>query len=103
MFVKAASKKAAGAVRRVLPPRRSASSPLLPAGLAVPRLLWSHEDDLWVVLGFEYVEGRTRGRPWGRAELDACLDTLAEVAEAMNPVPAGFDLRRRWPPRSPAF
>lgn len=91
LFVKAASKKAqapfaesyAEEVRKLA---------LLPRGLAVPRLLWSHEDDLWVVLGFECVDGRQPRRPWVRAELDACLNTLAEVAEAMNPLPPGFAL-----------
>jgi hypothetical protein len=92
MFVKAASKKAqqqfaasyAEEVRKLA---------LLPAGLPVPRLLWSHEDDLWVVLGFECVEGRPPRRPWRPKELAACLDTLAAVAAAMNPVPAGFSLK----------
>ena len=91
LFVKAASKKAqapfaesyAEEVRKLA---------LLPDGLAVPKLLWSHADDLWVVLGFECVDGRPPARPWVRPELDACLDTLAEVAEAMNPLPAGLQL-----------
>ena len=30
----------------------------LPRGLPVPRLLWTHEDDLWVVLALEHVDGR---------------------------------------------
>lgn len=92
IFVKAASKKAqqqfaasyAEEVRKLA---------MLPAGLPVPRLLWSHEDDLWIVLGFECVEGRPPQRPWRPTELTACLDTLAAVAEAMNPVPAGFSLK----------
>lgn len=91
LFVKAASKKAqapfaesyAEEVRKLA---------LLPSGLPVPRLLWSHDDDLWVVLGFECVDGRPPRRPWSRRELDACLDTLAQVAEAMNPLPPGLTL-----------
>jgi aminoglycoside phosphotransferase (APT) family kinase protein len=91
MFVKAASKKAqrqfaasyAEEVRKLK---------MLPAGLPVPRLLWSHEDDMWVVLGFECVDGRPPKRPWRMPELTACLDSLAAVAETMNPVPAGFEL-----------
>ena len=81
LFVKAASKKAqapfaesyAEEVRKLA---------LLPAGLPVPQLLWSHEDDLWIVLGFECVDARPPKRPWRPAELTACLDTLAVVAEA---------------------
>jgi hypothetical protein len=91
LFVKAASKKAqapfaesyAEEVRKLA---------LLPRGLSVPRLLWSHEDDLWVVLGFECIDGRPPRRPWRRPELDACLDTLTDVAERMNPLPDGMQL-----------
>jgi aminoglycoside phosphotransferase (APT) family kinase protein len=91
LFVKAASKKAqapfaesyAEEVRKLA---------LLPRGLAVPQLLWSHEDDLWVVLGFECIDGRPPRRPWRRPELDACLETLTEVAKRLNPLPAGMRL-----------
>ena len=91
LFVKAASKKAqqqfaasyAEEVRKLR---------MLPAGLPVPELLWTHEDDLWVVLGFECVDGRQPKRPWKRAELLACLDALAVVADRLNPVPPGWSL-----------
>jgi hypothetical protein len=86
MFVKAASKVAqrtfaeayTAEIRRLR---------LLPAGLPVPRLLWSHEDDLWVVLGLEYVAGTDPSRPWHGSELAACLDTLEVLAEALSPPP----------------
>jgi aminoglycoside phosphotransferase (APT) family kinase protein len=91
MFVKAASKKAQAPFAEAYVEEVRKLS-LLPDGLAVPRLRWTHEDDLWVVLGFECVEGHNPRRPWVRAELDACLDTLAAVAEATSPVPAGFEL-----------
>jgi len=91
LFVKAASKKAqsqfaasyAEEVRKLR---------LLPDGLPVPELLWTHEDDLWIVLGFECVEGRAPRRPWQPAELTACLDTLAVVAEALNPASSDWAL-----------
>ena len=89
MFVKAASKKAqkpfADSYKEEV--RKLG---LLPAGLPVPRLLWSHEDDLWVVLGFEHVDGPNPQRPWQRRELDACLDTLEVLADALTPAPASL-------------
>jgi hypothetical protein len=53
----------------------------------VPRLLWSHEDDLWVVLELQYVDGTTPERPWRPAQLDACLDTLEVLAHRLTPPP----------------
>ncbi|HET6626183.1 MAG TPA: hypothetical protein VFG63_07320 [Nocardioidaceae bacterium] len=91
MFVKAASKKAqrpfADSYREEI---RKLS--LLPAGLPIPRLLWSHEDDLWVILGLEHVDGPNPTRPWDRGQLDACLDTLEVLADALTPAPAALGL-----------
>lgn len=86
MFLKAASKKAqrpfADAHREEIRALRS-----LPSGLPVPTLLWSHEDDLWVLLALEYVEGHNPARPWRRDELDASLDTLELLAQTLTPPP----------------
>jgi aminoglycoside phosphotransferase (APT) family kinase protein len=91
-FVKAASKKAqapfADSYREEI--RKLA---LLPAGLPVPRLLWSHEDDLWVVLALQYVDGLNPVRPWRPEQLDGCLDTLEVLADALDPAPAAMRLR----------
>jgi len=114
IFLKAASRKAqrpfadayAVEVRRLR---------ALPAGLPVPRLLWSHEDDLWVLLAVEHVDGAPPVRPWDAAELDLCLDRLEQLAAALTPppmplptfaqdfasVPAGWDHVRRTAPRWP--
>jgi len=85
-FVKAASKKAqrpfADSYREEV---RKVDA--LPPGLPVPRLLWSHEDDLWVVLELEYVEGTNPVRPWSPTDLDACLDSLEVLAEGLTPPP----------------
>jgi hypothetical protein len=92
IFVKAASKKAqrpfADADREEIRKLR-----LLPAGLPVPRLLWSHEDDLWVALGLEYVDGTNPARPWEPGQLDACLGSLERLAEELTPAPAAMRLR----------
>jgi hypothetical protein len=91
VFVKAASKKAqrpfAESYREEI--RKLAA---LPAGLPVPRLLWSHEDDLWVVLALEHVDGHNPARPWRPKELGACLDSLEVLADALTPAPAGMRL-----------
>ena len=87
MFLKAASKKAqrpfADAYREEIRKLRG-----LPSRLPVPRLLWTHEDDLWVLLALEHVEGRHPERPWSRADLDA----LPGHARAAGP---DADARRR--------
>jgi aminoglycoside phosphotransferase (APT) family kinase protein len=85
-FVKAASKKAqrpfADCYREEAHKLRA-----LPAGLPVPGLRWSHEDDLWVALELEYVDGPNPARPWQPAQLAACLDTLEAVADRLTPSP----------------
>lgn len=58
----------------------------LPAGVPAPALLWTIEDD-WVVLGIEYVEGRSPQRPWSRSELGVCLDALEAMALSWSGVP----------------
>jgi len=85
-FVKAASKVAqrpfADAYREEARKLRA-----LPGGLPVPRLLWCHEDDLWVVLALEHVDGTNPGRPWAHDQLDACLDSLEVLADRLTPPP----------------
>lgn len=90
MFLKAASKKAqrpfADAYREEIRKLRH-----LPSGLPVPQLLWSHEDDLWVLLALEHVDGHNPARPWRRDELDASLDTLEVLAQTLTPPPLRLD------------
>lgn len=89
-FVKAASKRAQRPFAdSYLEEARKLRA--LPSGLPVPRLLWTHEDDLWVVLELEYVDGANPSRPWVRSELDACLDTLETLADSLTPAPVGLD------------
>jgi aminoglycoside phosphotransferase (APT) family kinase protein len=90
-FVKAASTRAqkwcADAYRE-----EAVKLAALPPGVPAPQLLWVEDGD-WVVLGIEYVEGRTPRRPWRQRDLDAALDTLEVVAEVLTPVPADLRLR----------
>jgi aminoglycoside phosphotransferase (APT) family kinase protein len=51
----------------------------LPPYLPVPRLLWTFDDDGWVVAAYEAVDGRTPTAPWDPDELDAVLDAVAGI------------------------
>ncbi|WP_432862966.1 phosphotransferase family protein [Microbispora rosea] len=59
----------------------------LPATAPAPRLLASFDEDGWVVLLFEDVEGRTPAQPWTAAELDLVLGAMVELAESLTPAP----------------
>ena len=89
-FVKAASVKAQ---RMFAESYREEARKLavLPPGVPAPRLLWTIEHD-WVVLGIDHVESRPPHRPWQRADLDACLDSLELVAAELTPPPAALAL-----------
>jgi aminoglycoside phosphotransferase (APT) family kinase protein len=86
IFLKAASRKAqrpfADAYAQEIRTLRQ-----LPSGLPVPRLLWSHQDDLWVVLALDHVAGSNPVRPWDPAELERCLDTLQLIGQTLTPPP----------------
>lgn len=90
-FVKAASVKAQ---RMFAESYREEARKLaaLPAATPAAARLWVHDDDQWVVLGFEYVDGRAPSRPWQRPDLDATLATLARAADVLTPPPDGLQL-----------
>lgn len=86
-FVKAASVKA----QRVFAESYRAEVrklAALPGDVPAPRLRWWHDDDLWVILGFDFVDGHSPRRPWHEQELDRCLDLLEVVADVLTPAPA---------------
>lgn len=62
----------------------------LPAEVAATLLLWTHDADGWVVLGFEHVAARAPHRPWREDDLSACLDMLARTASVLTPPPTGL-------------
>lgn len=64
----------------------------LPRTAPAPALRWVDDDGEWIVMSTELVEGRPVDRPWTRADLDACLDALAEVAERFTPAPVQMHL-----------
>ena len=91
IFVKAASKQAQRPIAASYA-EEARKRPLLPPGLPAPSLLWSTEDDRWVVLALEHVDGRPPARPWRPDELDRCLAALTTVATVTGTRPAGLDL-----------
>ena len=63
---------------------------LLPDAVPAPRLLWSDDEDGWVLLGFEPVLGRSPEQPWDGDELALVLGALDDLARAGTPSPAGL-------------
>jgi aminoglycoside phosphotransferase (APT) family kinase protein len=92
LFVKAASRHAQAQIAASYA-EEGRKLTLLPSALPMPRPRWSHQDEDWVVLAFESVQARNPGRPWRRADLDACLRTLEEVADILRVVPEGLALK----------
>ena len=61
----------------------------MPDDVAVPRLLWSHDDEEsgWVLLVFQDIEGKHPEMPWRLDELDRVIEGLAKLADALTPSP----------------
>ena len=88
-FVKAASVKA----QRVFAESYRAEVrklAALPSDVPATKLLWWHDDESWVTLGFEYVDGHAPHRPWRTRELERCLDLLELVADVLTPAPVAL-------------
>jgi thiamine kinase-like enzyme len=59
----------------------------LPRDAPVPRLLAAHDEDGWMTLVFEDVDGRQPALPWRGDELVRVLDALEALWEALTPAP----------------
>jgi len=59
----------------------------LPREAAVPRLLWSYDEDGWVALGFDDIEGRMPAQPWRQDELRLVVEGLDRLHEVLTPSP----------------
>ncbi len=92
LFVKAAS-RAAQALAASSYSEEARKRALLGDAIPAPRLLWTHEDDAWVILAFEAVDAAPPRRPWRPDELDRALDLAEEIAEATASVPEALELR----------
>ena len=62
----------------------------LPVDAPAPRLLASFDEDGWVVLLFEDVDGHVPATPWRADELARSLDALAALAATLTPAPSGL-------------
>jgi len=91
LFVKAAS-KVAQADFAASYAEEARKLQILDGLVPAPRLQWVHDDDGWVVLGFEAVEGRAPRRPWRPDELERALDLAEAIAEATHEVPESLGL-----------
>lgn len=90
VFVKAASRVAQAPFAAAY--AEEARKLELLAGLVpAPRLLWTIDDD-WFVLGIEAVPHRRPARPWGGEDLVRALDVAEEIAASTVTVPPGLDL-----------
>jgi hypothetical protein len=68
--------------------RREASyTARMPAAAPVPRLLGEVEEDGWMVLILQDVEGRQPFTPWAGDEMDATAEALDRLADALTPCP----------------
>jgi aminoglycoside phosphotransferase len=59
----------------------------LPASAPSPRLLWSYDDQGWVALAFEDIQGKLPTLPWQPGELQRVLEVVAELAVTLTPAP----------------
>ncbi len=59
----------------------------LPPHAPVPRLLWTLDENDWVVLAFEEIDGHQPAQPWRDDELTRVVDAMVELADALTPSP----------------
>jgi aminoglycoside phosphotransferase (APT) family kinase protein len=86
VFVKAVSERA-NPVSLAMHRREAEVVAVMPASAPVPRLHWTYEDDGWVVLGFEDVDGRHPALPWQEEDLDLVVRSLQEMSALLTPSP----------------
>lgn len=59
----------------------------LPPSAPVPRLLWSYDQDGWVALCFEDVDGRHPHEPWTEHDLGLVIAAIQKMAADLTPAP----------------
>jgi aminoglycoside phosphotransferase (APT) family kinase protein len=71
--------------------RESRTARLLPRSVPAPRLLWSYEEETWIALAFEDVEGISPPIPWCARDLHQVLETLQFLADVLTPAPIAVE------------
>jgi thiamine kinase-like enzyme len=59
----------------------------LPPEANVPRLHWIHDEDGWVALGFDDIDGRMPAQPWRDDELRLVVEGLDRLHDILTPSP----------------
>ncbi|WP_194896584.1 phosphotransferase family protein [Catenulispora pinisilvae] len=67
--------------------REAEYSAQMPPDAPVPKLLGALDEDDWVILVFEEIDGRNPGPDWDPAELRRVVRALGEMAELLTPAP----------------
>lgn len=67
--------------------REAAVVAALPREAPVPRLLWTYDENGWVALGFEDVDGHTPAQPWRDDDLRRVVDALRQLHAMLTPAP----------------
>lgn len=65
----------------------------LPKSAPAPRLLWTYDDQGWVGLGLEDVEGRHPHEPWTEDDVALVVAALVRMARALTPSPIATQQR----------
>jgi len=63
----------------------------LPASVPAPRLLWTYDEEGWVALCLEDVDGRHPREPWTEEDLDLVVATYTRMAADLTPSPIEVD------------
>jgi hypothetical protein len=59
----------------------------LPPVAAVPKLLWTYDDNGWVALGLTDIDGHSPAQPWRSHELDLVIEGLQRLHDLLTPSP----------------
>jgi aminoglycoside phosphotransferase (APT) family kinase protein len=59
----------------------------LPAGVPAPRLRWVYDENNWVILAFDEIDGHHPAQPWRDDELQGILDGMVSLAGVLTPSP----------------
>lgn len=68
----------------------------LPVDAPVPRLLWSYDEQGWVALCFEDIEGHLPAQPWQPEELSQVVAAMPRLSSFLTPSPLPQEAAGPW-------